>query len=204
MAFLFPTGSVIISSISTIPDGWVLCDGSSYNGTVSTYSSLWSLIGTKFGGSGQSSFKVPDLRGRSITGETATPSGTGLTGPTGTWYGSTSVTLTSSESGLASHTHTVTDPGHSHTPSWSSHSHTWYGSGSSLTSPKFAGSFYSYPVNYDPNSGLNSDINSASIGVTYGSSTYESFAISNSSATNASQSHTNLQPYIALNYIIKL
>ena len=58
-------GAVMASALSNIPDGWLLCDGSSLN--ISQYSDLFSAIGYVFGGSG-SSFNLPDLRERFIRG----------------------------------------------------------------------------------------------------------------------------------------
>lgn len=44
------------------PDGWALCDGSQL--PIAEYYNLYSLIGTTWGGDGQSTFALPDLRGR--------------------------------------------------------------------------------------------------------------------------------------------
>ncbi len=44
------------------PYGWNLCDGSLLS--ISAYQALYSLIGTTYGGDGQTTFGVPDLRGR--------------------------------------------------------------------------------------------------------------------------------------------
>lgn len=44
------------------PDGWQACDGSLL--PISQYDALFALIGTTYGGDGQSTFAVPDLRGR--------------------------------------------------------------------------------------------------------------------------------------------
>lgn len=52
---------------STIPAGWLLCDGQAVSRT--TYPELFSVIGTTYGsGDGSTTFNVPDLRGRVITG----------------------------------------------------------------------------------------------------------------------------------------
>ena len=53
------------------PDDWQLCDGSLLN--VSTYPTLFALLGTTYGGNGTTTFGVPDLRGRVPLGQ-----GTGL------------------------------------------------------------------------------------------------------------------------------
>jgi microcystin-dependent protein len=44
------------------PNGWQACDGSLL--PISGYDALFALIGTTYGGDGQSTFAVPDLRGR--------------------------------------------------------------------------------------------------------------------------------------------
>lgn len=44
------------------PAGWQFCDGSLLS--ISEYETLFILIGTTYGGDGQNTFGVPDLRGR--------------------------------------------------------------------------------------------------------------------------------------------
>ena len=44
------------------PIGWLMCDGSAQ--PISEYETLFNLIGTTYGGDGQSTFGLPDLRGR--------------------------------------------------------------------------------------------------------------------------------------------
>ena len=44
------------------PNGWQACDGSLL--AISEYDALFALIGTTYGGDGQTTFGVPDLRGR--------------------------------------------------------------------------------------------------------------------------------------------
>jgi len=44
------------------PAGWAFCDGSLL--AISEYETLFVLIGTTYGGDGQQSFALPDLRGR--------------------------------------------------------------------------------------------------------------------------------------------
>jgi len=44
------------------PVGWLLCDGSLQQ--ISAFDSLFNLIGTTYGGDGQSTFALPDFRGR--------------------------------------------------------------------------------------------------------------------------------------------
>lgn len=63
-----PAGMIMACAASSVPTGWLACDGSSYDGTLTQYLSLWNAIGTVFGGTSQSNFKVPDLRGLVIVG----------------------------------------------------------------------------------------------------------------------------------------
>ena len=44
------------------PVGWAFCDGSMLS--IAVYDVLFQLIGTTYGGDGQSIFALPDLRGR--------------------------------------------------------------------------------------------------------------------------------------------
>lgn len=69
-----PIGSIIPFGSSTIPSGYLLCNGQAVSRT--TYSELFAAIGTAFGeGDGSTTFNVPDLR-------EATTKGAGLTGKT--------------------------------------------------------------------------------------------------------------------------
>lgn len=59
------TGSVAFFPLSSPPVGWIKADGSAISRT--TYSELFSVIGTTHGsGDGSSTFNVPDLRGEFI------------------------------------------------------------------------------------------------------------------------------------------
>ena len=44
------------------PQGWAICDGSILS--IASNDTLFNLIGTTYGGDGQSTFALPDLRGR--------------------------------------------------------------------------------------------------------------------------------------------
>lgn len=103
---LVPTGTVVQYVGGVAPGGWYLCDGSALSR--SAYSQLYSVIGTTFGvGDGETTFNVPDFRGRVPLGA---GSGAGLTPRTlGTGGGQEGITT------VPPHTHTITDPGHTHT-----------------------------------------------------------------------------------------
>jgi microcystin-dependent protein len=90
---LVPTGAIFIWSgnLASIPSGWVICDGT--NGT-------------------------PDLRERFVVGvgltDNTSVSGTTAYSPGAGGNTFNSISLTANETGLRSHTHTITDPMHSH------------------------------------------------------------------------------------------
>ena len=44
------------------PAGWMFCEGQLLD--IASYDTLFNLIGTTYGGDGQSTFALPDLRGR--------------------------------------------------------------------------------------------------------------------------------------------
>ena len=68
MATLIPSGAVIPFAGTALPEGWYWCDGSNYNRT--TDQALFDAIGVTYGnGDGSSgSFTVPDLRHRTLVG----------------------------------------------------------------------------------------------------------------------------------------
>jgi microcystin-dependent protein len=55
-------GEIRITGFNFAPEGWALCNGQLF--PISEYSALFSLIGTTYGGDGQSTFALPNLQGR--------------------------------------------------------------------------------------------------------------------------------------------
>lgn len=83
------------------PSGWALCDGSLL--AISENETLFQLIGTTFGGDGESTFGVPDLRGRAPV---HMGSGPGLSSRIlGEMGGVEAVTLTAAQ--MPAHTHSL-------------------------------------------------------------------------------------------------
>lgn len=96
----FPVGIIVPYASSTLPDGYLLCDGGVYD--PADYPELFAVVGYSFGGVG-SAFNVPNLIDRAIIGS----SGTFAFGDSG---GEIDVTLDVSE--IPAHTHS--DAGHVH------------------------------------------------------------------------------------------
>lgn len=83
------------------PRGWMFCNGQIL--PINQYTALFSLLGTTYGGNGQTTFALPDLRGRFPLG---TGSGPGLTPRTlGEMAGTETVTLNTNE--IPSHSHVI-------------------------------------------------------------------------------------------------
>jgi microcystin-dependent protein len=55
-------GSIVMVAFNFAPRGWALCEGQLLS--IAQNTALFSLLGTTFGGNGQTTFALPDLRGR--------------------------------------------------------------------------------------------------------------------------------------------
>ncbi len=148
------------------PAGWALCQGQLV--AIAENSALFALIGTTYGGDGQTTFGLPDLAGRipihQGTGPGMTPRAMGEAG------GSETVTLSAQQ--------------------MATHSHAAIGSAAGANQPSPVGNFWST----DPGG------NTAAYSSVAGSQMAGS-AIGN---TGAGQPHDNVQPFLAINYIIAL
>lgn len=97
-----PIGTVILFSGATIPQNYLVCDGSAISRQ--TYSDLFEAIGTVYGaGDGVDTFNIPNLLNSVPLGS----SGTYLLGGTG---GSEDVSLTTDS--IPSHLHVIPQHGH--------------------------------------------------------------------------------------------
>jgi microcystin-dependent protein len=85
-----------IMSFNFAPSGWAQCNGQLL--PINQNQALFSLLGTNYGGNGQTTFALPDLRGR-----TPVHQGDGLT--IGTKFGEETHTVTIAE--LPTHPHQV-------------------------------------------------------------------------------------------------
>jgi microcystin-dependent protein len=94
-------GMIILVPYNFAPQGWAFCAGQIL--PISQNTALFSLLGTTFGGNGQTTFALPDLRGRVPLG---TGQGPGLSNyDVGQNGGTESVTLTVNE--MPTHTHPI-------------------------------------------------------------------------------------------------
>ena len=87
-------GQIILFAGNRAPDGWAFCDGRQLPSA--DFPALFQTIGTTYGGDGQSTFALPDLRGRVPLGDNAKY-------PIGTMLGQEDVTLTGQQ--IAPHSH---------------------------------------------------------------------------------------------------
>jgi microcystin-dependent protein len=147
-----------IVSFNFAPRGWALCNGQLL--PINQNQALFSLLGTTYGGNGQTNFALPDLRGR-------IPIHFGNGHVLGERAGEESHTLIMSE--MAAHVHPVS------------------------------------ASNADPNQGLPTG-NMWAKGAGAYSSVAPNTSMNPASISNAggSQPHTNMQPYLVLNFIIAL
>jgi len=154
------------------PAGWAFCDGRLL--PISQYDVIFALIGTTYGGDGQNTFALPDLRGR-------VPihwgMGQGLSNYTlGQMGGTENVTLTTAQ--LPAHTHTF--------------------SATSAAASSLNIGATMLPANTTSSLSVNFYVSTA------GPPTYYSMYPTSVGSTGGSQPHNNIQPTAAMYYIISL
>jgi microcystin-dependent protein len=173
------------------PSTWAFCQGQLMS--IASNSALFSILGTTYGGNGVSNFALPDFRGRVAVGE---GSGPGLTNvQLGQISGTETVTLLTTQ--IPAHNHTATaGTGGSGTATLNAvtaNGNTQSPSGNYLAASRTA-SVASYIA-----SGTTAAMNAGSItlsNITAGAPTI--------GITGGSQPHSNMQPYLGMNYVICL
>lgn len=130
-----PVGVILGWAAASAPTGWLLCDGSNVSRT--TYSALFSIIGTTFGaGDGSTTFGLPNLKGRIIIGVDASNVDIDTIGET---QGSWDHTHDSGTLAVASHTHgpgTLQVASHSHDSGTLAVASHFHGAGTYVTDSK--------------------------------------------------------------------
>jgi microcystin-dependent protein len=99
----FYLGEIRLFAMGYSPQNWLPCDGQVLQ--ISTNAALYSLLGTRFGGNGSTTFNLPDLRGKAILGSGLSPT-EGQTYNIGQTGGSETVTLQMTN--IPNHNHTIT------------------------------------------------------------------------------------------------
>ena len=98
-------GQIMCAAFNFAPKGWLPLDGRLMQ--IQTNTALFSLLGTQYGGNGQTTFALPDMRGRVQIDDGQGP---GLTNrEMGDASGSEQVTLSTAQ--LPAHSHMVTPLG---------------------------------------------------------------------------------------------
>lgn len=159
-------GEIRLFAGNFAPSGWLFCQGQLL--PISEYDALFNLIGTTYGGDGQTTFALPDLRSRVPVHQ-----GTGLTGsvPLGEQGGVETVTLT-----------TTQIPAHSHVLNGSTATATTTSPGGAVPGTLPGVTTFGYGADAPPTT----------------------LAPQSLVPVGGSQPHDNLQPYLAVNFIISL
>jgi len=158
-------GQIVMFAGNFAPRSWALCDGQLIS--ISQNTALFSILGTTYGGDGETTFALPDLRGRVAIHKGQGP---GLSNYTlGQRGGAETVTLTTQQ--MPSHNHGImgtNSNGDQETP------------GGAVPARKARADDYKFAA--------------------------PDVAMHASMVANAGggQSHPNIQPYLAVNYIIAL
>jgi microcystin-dependent protein len=178
--------TILIWPPNFAPRGWAICSGQLLS--ISQNAALFSLLGTTYGGDGVSNFALPNLQGRVPVGA---GQGAGLSPYLlGQMGGTENVTLTTNN--LAAHTHSATTTGLSASiPAVTTTGTTNQASPSvALAAPVDSAR---NPVNIY---GSGTPTQRLAAGTVTGSVTV--------GPAGGGQPHPNIEPYLALNYIIAL
>lgn len=204
-----PVGAITAYYGTTAPTNWLICDGTSFSST--TYPALAALLGGT---------TLPNLKGKVVVGIDGADLDFDVLGDTG---GAKTVALSTAE--LASHGHSHTHGTHSHSHTHGSHSHSHnhgsnsVGAESGHTHTEIAsgqGNILLTPgaSNYNLNFAAVNTGGSSGHDHTFTPTTDATGTTPSADATTATPTvdattagsgtaHQNLQPYVALSYIIR-
>lgn len=209
-------GVVVPYAGTSAPSGWLLADGGLYSRTI--YSGLFAVVGTQFntGGEAATDFRLPNLKGRVPVGIDAAQGEFDARGEVG---GAKTHPLSVAE--LAGHGHpigTLAVASHSHGPGTltvashnhggGNHYHTFHeptnNGGTSYYGIQMIGRTDAHVTRSDGIDYSGTILNAESPAVNSGVTGADSPGLTGALGTTGSgTAHNNLQPYIALHYIIK-
>lgn len=170
-------GQIQLFAGNFAPRNWALCDGQLL--AISSYQALFSILGTTYGGDGRTSFALPDLRGRAAM---HAGSGAGLT-----------PRALGSRSGVETNTLSVNNlPAHSHVATTATNCVTDSGNTNEAVGNYWSKDLGSQSATYHTGAGATTGNMNAGAVTT---------SVAN---TGAGQAVNNMQPYLAVNYIIAL
>jgi microcystin-dependent protein len=196
-----PIGAIFPHTSVMIPPGYLACNGAILSQL--EYSDLYEVIGSSYnvGGEPSGTFRIPTLTARIPVGLNS--SETEFT-PLGKYGGTEEHLLTVDE--LATHTHTQNAHTHSqnaHNHTQSSHSHTItfsFGAPGGSFGYGFYGAFRNRP---GVTGGWGLGTSSAQPAIN-GTAAINQNTRATNLETGGNEAHNNLQPYITLNYILKV
>ena len=197
-------GIVKMFAGASAPAGHVLCNGAVVSRT-GIYSALFAIIGTTYNTTGESSteFRLPNLKGKVVVGVDAGQAEFNVLGETG---GEKTHTLTEAETPAHDHAGNTQDdtPDHGHGTDTTSdagvHAHqTYLGDAAySNTGGSTTKSYSATPGDGTTANGLHNH------SVTVGGADARHHHPFTTDSAGGNGAHNNLQPYIAMNYIITL
>lgn len=166
-------GEIKLTAFNFAPNGWAFCAGQTL--PINQNQALFSILGTTYGGNGQTTFRLPDYRGRTAIGKSPNNN-----------YGEAagSETATLNAANIQGHSHNIpfmvsNGPATSSTPS----------NGSTLASDKIIVNGQTLAANGYINSTPNIELSTTP---------------TSSAGVVSPASFSIMQPYLGLNYIIAL
>jgi len=167
-------GEIRMFGFNFAPRGWAFCNGQLLS--IAQNTALFSLLGTQYGGDGQTTFGLPDLRSRVPIHQGQGP---GLSNYViGQKAGAESLTLSINE--MPQHSHTVSLPC----------------SAEDATQAAAKNNYPASPASTVGGAAVNAYTNTFSPNTFMGAPT--------STPAGGSQPHNNIQPYLVINYCIAL
>ncbi|TLM95618.1 phage tail protein [Hymenobacter jeollabukensis] len=166
-------GEIMMVSFNFAPQGWAFCNGQQL--PINQNQALFALLGTTYGGNGQTTFALPDLRGR-------IPVSDGGNFALGQRGGAESHTLTLGQ--LVPHIHGIkssTALGDLQVSGVGTGTH-HYLADSGGGAPQYGG-----------------DVNAALATIGAGGAT-----VNTTSSIGGNQAHSNMQPFLCINFVIAL